>query len=199
MPARTRLLAALLAAVALPGCGGTTSSGTGATTVTSPDVVHGHAIAPPGAPYRYTVPAGFTVAATEIEPKNQTSYRYLSMVSISRTSVISVKVIPNSAPAQPADVAAAVVGDAGRMRSSFASIGAAMGGVARASVAGRPAVRYTVTHLPNAAGGAHSSAVRTLVFTPHYVLFVSCQWTPASMRAPILAGCAALERSLALR
>jgi hypothetical protein len=199
MSVRMHALAALAAIPVLAACGATAASAPHATTVSSPHVAHGRTVSPHGAPYRYTLPAGFHVAGSEIEPTDATGYRDLSMITIGRWDLISVKVEPVSSALGPADEAAMVKNDAPRLRNDMAAVGASAGGVDVVTVAGHPAARFTVHHLPNPDGGPRVSATRTLVFADSYTLLISCQWASAESRAGVLAGCASVERTLVLR
>jgi hypothetical protein len=199
MSLRPHALAALAAIPLLAACGAAAATAPHMTTVSSPHVSDGRTVAPAGAPYRYTVPAGFSVAGREIEPASETGYRDLSMVTIGRWDLISVKVEPGSSAVGPADEAQLVKADAPRLRNDMAAVGARVGRVDVVTVAAHPGVRFTIRHLPKAAGGPITSATRTLIFADTYNVLVSCQWASAESRARVLRGCAALERSLVLR
>jgi hypothetical protein len=197
---RIHTLAAIAAVPALSACGAAAASMPHATTVASPHVSHGRTVSPKGAPYRYTVPAGFTVASTEIEPTGATPYRYLSMVEIGRRDLISVKVEQSMGSETPADEASTLMGEAAQLRSDFAQDGAHITSLERVTVAAHPAVRMVITGLRSLSREAHrSSAVRTLIFTDAYNVLLSCQWAGAGTRAAVAAGCASVERSLVLR
>jgi len=199
MRIRVHTLAAIAVIPLVSACGAATATVPHATTVSSPHVSHGRTVSPQGAPYRYTVPAGFTVARSEIEPADASPYHDLSMVTIGRWDLISVKVEATSNALGPADEAATVEADAGRLRNDLAAVGASVGRVDRATVAAHPAVRFTVRHLPDAAGGPRVSATRMLVFADTYTVLISCQWASAESRAGVEAGCASVERTLVLR
>ena len=121
------------------------------------------------------------------------------MVTIGRWDLISVKVEPSSSALGPADEAATVKADAGRLRNDLAAVGARVGRVDRVTVAAHPAVRFTVRHLPDAGGGPRVSATRMLIFADTYTVLVSCQWASAESRAGVQAGCSSIARTLVLR
>lgn len=198
MSVRMHALAALAAIPLLTACGVATASAPHVTTVSSPHVKHGRTVSPRGAPYRYTVPAGFQVASSEIEPTDENGYRDLSMVTIGRWDLISVKVEPVSSPLGPADEAAMVKTDAPRLRNDMAAVGASVGRVDVVTVSGHPGARFTIRHLPSAGAGPRVSATRTLIFADSYTLIVSCQWATAESHAGVEAGCASVERTLVL-
>jgi hypothetical protein len=201
-PRHATVLVAFAACCALVSACGSADAGAGdlnVTTMKAAHATHGHTLAPAGAPYRYTIPPGFIVARSEVERENRTATRYDSMVLLGRFDLISVKVLPLKMTVDASRLPALVASISPELRSEARTTGARIGSISQTTVARHPALRYRESHLLALPGSPPAAAVRMMIFGRSYAVVVSCQWTRASVRSRILAGCAELQHSLVLR